>query len=75
MLDKKFVLSVKKAKTEKNCHLNALEIKSILLSLMSIVKDHGIQVKFFSDSTTAIACINKLDTFHSELCYHITKQI
>ena len=61
--------------TEKNCHLNALEIKSILLSLMSIVKDHGIQVKFFSDSTTAIACINKFDTFYSELCYHITKQI
>ena len=42
---------------------------------MSIVKDHGIHAKIFSDSTTAIACINKLSTSHSELCYHITKQI
>ena len=57
--------------TEKNWHINALELKYILLSLMSIVKDHGI----FSDSTTAIACINKLGTSHSELCHHITKQI
>ena len=61
--------------TEKNWHINALELKSILLSLMSIVKDHGIHVKVFSDSTTAIACINKLGTSHSELCHHITKQI
>ena len=61
--------------TEKNWHINALELKSILLSLMSIVKDHGIHVKVFSDNTTAIACINKLGTSHSELCHHITKQI
>ena len=42
---------------------------------MSFVKEHGIHVKVFSDSTTAIACINKLGTSHSELCHHITKQI
>ena len=42
---------------------------------MSIVKDHGIHVKVFSDSTTAIACINKLGTSHSELCHQNTKQI
>ena len=42
---------------------------------MSIVKDYGIHFKIFSDSTTAIACINKLGTSHSELCHHITKQI
>ena len=42
--------------TEKNWHINALEfILSILLSLMSVVKDHGIHVKVFSDSATAIA--------------------
>ena len=34
-----------------------------------------IHVKIVSDSTTAIACINKLGTSHSELCHHITKQI
>ena len=61
--------------TEKNWHINALESKSILLSIMSIVKDYGIHVKVFSDSTTVIACINKLGTSHSELCHHITKQI
>ena len=50
--------------TEKNWHINVLELKSILLSLMSIVKDRGIHVKVFSDSTTAIASINKLGTSH-----------
>ena len=60
---------------EKNQHINALKLKSILLSLISIVKDHGIHVQVFSDSTTAIACINKLGTSHSELCHHIPKQI
>ena len=61
--------------TEKNWHIKALELKSILLSLVSIFKDHRIQVKVFSDSTIAIACISKLSTSHSELCHHITKQI
>ena len=43
---------------------------------MSIVKDHGIYVKVFSDSTTATACINKWGTFHSKFCHHIiVKQI
>ena len=27
--------------TEKNCHIDALDLKSILLSPMSVVKDHG----------------------------------
>ena len=40
--------------TEKNWHINALELKSILLSLMSIFKDHGIHVKVFSYGTTTI---------------------
>ena len=42
---------------------------------MSIVKNHEIHVKVFSDSTTAISCINKLGTSHSELCHRITQQI
>ena len=42
---------------------------------MPIFKDHGIHVRLFSDSTTAITCINKLGTSHSGLCHHITKQI
>ena len=61
--------------SKKNWHINALELKPILLTLMSIVKDHGIYVKVFSDSTTATACINKLGTPQSELCHHIAKQI
>ena len=60
---------------EKNWHINPLELKAILLSIMLFIKEHRIQVKFFSDSTTAIACINKLEISHSELCHHITKQI
>ena len=58
----------------KDSHKNALELKSILLSLMSIVKDHGIHMKFYN-SATAIACINKFGTSHSESCHHITKAI
>ena len=42
---------------------------------MSILKDHGIHVKVFSDSTTVIACINKFDTSYSELSHRNTKQI
>ena len=40
---------------------------------MSILKDHAIHIKVSLDSTTAIGCINKLETFHSELYHHITK--
>ena len=61
--------------TEKNWHINALELKFVVLSLMSIVKDHGIYAQVFSDSTTAIACINKFGTSHSELCHDIKKQV
>ena len=41
---------------------NTLELKPILLSLVPVLNDHGIHVKVFSDSATAIACINKLGT-------------
>ena len=58
----------------KNCHINALQLKSVLLSLMLIARNHGIHV-VFSDSTTAKGCINKLGRFHSEQCHYITKQI
>ena len=60
---------------ENNWYINALKLKSIFLSLMSIIKDHEIHVKFISDSITAIGCINKLGTSHSELCHHIRTQI
>ena len=60
---------------KKNCHINALELKAIFLSIVSFVKEHGIHVKVFSDGITAVACINKLGKSYSELCHHITKQI
>ena len=50
--------------TEKNWHINAIELKSILLNLMSVFKDHGIHIKISSDSTTALAYVNKLSTSH-----------
>ena len=62
-------------KEEKNWHINALEFKTNLLCLMSIVKGHEIHLEIFSDSTTVIACINKLCISHSELCHHITVEI
>ena len=57
-----------------NSHANALELKSILLSLMSIVQSHGKHITV-CNSATAIGCINKFQTSLSELCHHIAKQI
>lgn len=56
-------------------HINALELKSIFLILMSIVMELWGSYRGFSNSATAIAWINKSKTSYSELCHHITKKI
>ena len=33
--------------TQKSLHINALELRAIILSIMSFVKEHGIHVKVF----------------------------
>ena len=51
---------------EKQWHINALELKTILLGLKSFIKEEKIHIKVFSDSTTATVCyyINKIGTSH-----------
>ena len=60
---------------EKQWHINALELKAILVGLKSFIKQEKIQIKVFSDSASAIRCINKIGTSHSDICHYFTKLI
>ena len=60
---------------EKQWHINALELKAILLGLKSFIKQEKIQIKVFSESASAIRCINKIGTSHSDICHYFTKLI
>ena len=60
---------------EKRRHVNVLELKTILLGLKSFIKRKKIHMKVLSDSTNAIAGINKIGTFHSDIYHHFAKQI
>ena len=55
---------------EKLMHINALELKGILLALKSFVKTSHKHIKIMSDNTTAIHCINKMGASHSMECHH-----
>ena len=57
---------------EKQWHINALELKAIFLDLKSFIKEEKIHIKVF---TTAIGCINKIGTSHSDIYHHFTKVI
>ena len=43
--------------------------------MKSFIKEEKIHVKVFSDSATAIGCINKLGTSHPDICHHFTKLV
>ena len=60
---------------EKQWHMNELELKAIFLGLKFFIKEEKTHIKVFSDSTTAIGCINKIGTSHSDICHHFTKLI
>ena len=55
---------------EKLMHINILELKAILLALKSFVKTSHKHIKIMSDNTTAIHCINKMETSRSMECHH-----
>ena len=55
--------------------MNELELKAIFLGLKFFIKEEKTHIKVFSDSTTAIGCINKIGTSHSDICHHFTKLI
>ena len=62
--------------SEKEFHINYLELKAVLLALKSfrsrVLKQH---VRLMIDNTTAVSCINKMGTSHSDACNDITHAI
>ena len=53
-----------------------LEVKAALLALQSVAREKAnIHVRQMMDNTTAVACVTKMGTSHSEQCNSITKEI
>ena len=47
-----------------------MSLKTVLLPLKSFMKTGHKHIKIMSDKTTAIHCINKMETSHSMTCRH-----
>ena len=62
--------------SEKEYHINYLELKAVLLALKTfqsrVVSQH---VRLMIDNTTAVSCINKMGTSHSDACNDIAHAI
>ena len=62
--------------TEVAVSINALELKAGLFALQVFASDKCcIHVRLLMDNTTAVACVNKMGTSHSDTCHNISKQI
>ena len=63
-------------KTEASLHINALELKAVLLALESFCKTmHDDHIRVKSDNVTAVTYINKMGGTKSKSCNMITKLI
>ena len=52
---------------EAQSSINVLELKAVLLSLQSFVREKfNIHVRHMIDNTTAVACVSKMGTSHSD---------
>ena len=61
---------------EAQSSINVLELKAALLSLQSFVREKfNIHVRLMMDNTTAVACVSKMGTSHSDQCNTVTKEI
>ena len=61
---------------EAHSSINILELKAALLSLQSFVREKlNIHVRLMMDNTTAVACVPKMGTSHSDKCNTVTKEI
>ena len=58
---------------EKQWHINALELKAILLGLKYFIKEKKIHIEVFSDSATAIENINKIGNSYSDIFHPFHK--
>lgn len=61
--------------TKEKWHINALELKDVLLGLKFLIKEENIHIKVFSDGTIAIGCISKIQTSYSGTYTDFTKLI
>ena len=60
---------------EAESHINVLELKAAFLTLQTFCTDfRRCHVRLMMDNTTAIACINKMESTSSEL-FEVTKQV
>ena len=61
---------------EQQAHINALELRAILLSLYSLGRNWSdCHVRLMTDNTTAVSSVNKQGSTHSDACNSITKEI
>lgn len=61
---------------ESSLHINALELKAILLGLQTFFKDHShAEIKVLTDNTTAVAFVNHMGGTRSAECNKIAKDI
>ena len=56
-------------------HINVPVLKAVLLVLKSFVKTSHKHIKIISGNTTAINCINKIETSHSMEYHHQVLEI
>ena len=62
--------------SEKEDHINFLELKACLLGLKSLCENYvGLHIQVQMDNTTAIAYVNKMGGTHSVACNSLAKQI
>ena len=62
--------------SEQECHINSLELNAVLIALESFQnKVNDKHVRLMIDNTTAVSCINKMGTSHSDACNDITQAI
>ena len=61
--------------TEKDDHINVLELKAILIGLQSLVHKQFSHVRIMTDNTTAMAYIRKMGGTKSSRCNDLAKMI
>ena len=60
---------------EKRLHIIVLELKAIFLALKTFIKTKNEHGKVIWDNTTAISCINKMETSRSMVYHYLTIRI
>lgn len=64
------------SRTEKELHINILELKAILLAMQAFAHElEGRHIKVFCDNTTAINYVNEMGGTKSKSCNYISSQI